>query len=277
MKLVTMTENLSKRFGIFKALDMIKEAGFDGYDFSMTSEKDPNLFGDDYATYVQSIKDHADKLGLPCLQAHSPCPLMRTKEQVMALIDTFKRSIDICAILGCKMLVVHPASFLPAKENKIFYDEFLPYAEEKGIMIATENMFKWKDETETETVPSACGTAKDFVEHMEVIKHPNFTACMDIGHAEMVNCEGAPTIIRALGDRIGCLHVHDNDKFDDWHTLPFTGKIDWEEVCKALREVDYKGHFTFEADAFLRKFPNELVYDALLLLEKTGRYLISRI
>ena len=277
MKLVTMTDNLARRFGIFKALDMIKQAGFDGYDFSMISEKDPDLFGDNFATYVQSIRDYADKLGLPCLQAHSPCPLMRTKEQIMPLIGMIKRSIDISAILGCKILVVHPGSFLSAEENKEFYDEFLPYAQQKGIMVATENMFKWKDETETETVPSACGTADDFVRHMEVIKHPNFTACMDIGHAEMVNCEGAPKIIRALGDRIGCLHVHDNDKFDDWHTLPFTGKIDWEEVCKALREVNYKGHFTFEADAFLRKFPNELVYDALLLLEKTGRYLISRI
>lgn len=277
MKLVTMTETLYKRFGLFKALDMIKAAGFDGFDFSIFNEKDPDLFGDNFATYVQSIKDYSDKIGLPCLQAHAPCPLMRTKEQIMPLIDIFKRSIDIAAILGCKMLVVHPGSFLSAEENKEFYDLFLPYAEEKGVMVATENMFKWKDATETETVPSACGTAKDFVEHMEVIKHPNFTACMDIGHAEMVNCEGAPTIIRALGDRIGCLHVHDNDKFDDWHTLPFTGKINWEEVCLALKEVGYKGHFTFEADSFLRKFPNELLESCLNLMHSTGRYLISLI
>lgn len=277
MKLVTMTSELAKRFGIKKALQMIKEAGFDGYDFTMTSEKDQNLFGDNYQEYVKEIKAEADRLNLPCLQSHSPCPLMRTREQVMALVDVFKRSIDICAILDCKMLVVHPASFLSAKENKEFYDKILPYAEEKGIMIATENMFKWKDETETETVPSACGTAKDFVEHMEVIKHPNFTACMDIGHAEMVNCEGAPVIIKALGDKIGCLHVHDNDKFDDWHTLPFTGKINWEEVCKALKEIGYKGHFTYEADSFLRKFPDELMESCLNLMEKTGRYLISQI
>lgn len=273
-----MTGQLAKRFGDEKAIRMIKEAGFDGFDFTMSSsDKIIYADGNDYIDYVKNLKKLADEIGLPCLQAHAPSPTMRTKEQIMPLVDMFLRSIDIAALLECKIMVVHPGSFLSAEENKEFYDKMLPYAQEKGVIIATENMFKWKDETETETVPSACGTAEDFVHHMEVITHPNFTACMDVGHASMVNCEGAPKIIRALGSHIGCLHVHDNDLFDDLHTFPFVGKMDWNEVCKALKDIGYKGHFTYEADAFMNNYPDELLPACLHLLEKTGRYLINLI
>ncbi len=278
MKLVQMTGQLSKRFGDEKAIRMIKEAGFDGYDLSMTNYNYDLLFNNDnYVEYVKNLKKVSDEVGLPCLQTHSPSPTMRTREQIMPLIDMFKRSIEITSLLGCGITVIHPGAFLSAQENKEFYDALLPTAEKFGVKIATENMFKWKDETETETVPASCGTAKDFVEHMEVISHPNFTACMDVGHASMVNCEGAPTIIKALGKHIGCLHVHDNDLFDDLHTFPFSGKMNWNEVCKALKEVGYKGHFTYEADAFMNNYPDELIPACLYLLEKTGRYLIKLI
>lgn len=277
MKLVELTSGLGRRFGDEKAIRMIKEAGFDGFDLSMFDYNKEYLFTDKYVDYVKNLKKVADEIGLPCLQAHAPSPTMRTMEQVMPLVDTFIRSIDICAMLDCKYLVVHPGAFLSAEENKIFYDKFLPYAKEKGVYIATENMFKWKDEREVETVPAACGTAEDFVRHMEVINHENFVACMDIGHAEMVNCEGAVKIIKALGKHIACLHVHDNDLFDDFHTFPFAGKINWKEVANALKEIGYKGCFTFEADAFMNNYPDELLPACLNLLEKTGRYLISLI
>lgn len=278
MKLVQMTGQLSKRFGDEKAIRMIKEAGFDGYDLSMTGYNHDLLFNNDnYVEYVKNLRKVADEIGLPCLQTHSPSPTMRTREQIMPLVDMFKRAIEITSLLGCEITVIHPGAFLSAKENKEFYDKLLPTAQKFGVKIAIENMFKWKDATETETVPASCGTADDFVEHMEIISHPNFTACMDVGHASMVNCEGAPKIIKALGKHIGCLHVHDNDLYDDLHTFPFVGKMDWKAVCGALKEVGYKGHFTYEADAFMNNYPDELIPACLYLLEKTGRYLIKLI
>lgn len=278
MQLVTMTSECSKRFGDAQAIKIIKEAGFDGYDFSMFEHNQRFWDSDEWEKYSEKLRQVADEMNFPCLQMHAPSPTMRTREDVIPLEKTFLRAIDIAEILGCKIIVVHPGSFLSAYENKKYiYDKILPHAKEKGIKIATENMFKWKDENETETVPSACGTAKDFVEHLDVIKDANFTACVDIGHSEMVNCEGAVKIIKALGNRIGCLHVHDNDLFDDLHTFPFCGKIKWNEVAKALKDVGYNGHFTFEADAFMRNYPDELIPACLFLLEKTGRYLIDLI
>ena len=276
MKLVQLTSLLSKRFGDEQAIRMIKDAGFDGYDFSMFSNG-AYLFSDGYAAYVKNLRRVSDEIGLPCLQAHAPCPRMRTMDQVMPLVDTFLRSIEITSMLGCRHLVIHPGAFLTAEENKLFYDKLLPYAEKMGVLIATENMFKWKDETETETVPAVCGTSEDFIRHLDVIDHPSFTACLDLGHAEMVNCEGAVSMIRALGNRIGCLHVHDNDLYHDLHTFPFAGNANWREIADALREVGYSGHFTFEADSFMKSYPDELIPACLRLLERTGRYLISLI
>ena len=44
------------------------------------------------------------------------------------------------------------------------------------------------------------------------------------------------------------------DYVDDLHTLPGVEKINWENVCRALGEIDYKGEFTLEADNFLKNF-----------------------
>lgn len=279
MKLVTMTSELCKRFGDEVALRMIKEAGFDGYDFSMFDYNYDKLFNNDnYLEYVKNLRKISDEIGLPCLQAHAPSPNMRTIEDVKPLTPIFLRAIEIAKILGTEILVVHPGSFLSAEENKEYlYDKLLDYAKEQGVKIATENMFKWKDETETETVPSACGTGADFVRHIDYINNANFTACLDLGHASMVNCEGAVKMIYDLGSRISALHVHDNDLYDDKHVFPFQGDMDWVAITKALKEIGYKGHFTFEADCSMSRYPNELLPYMLVLLEKTGRYLINLI
>ena len=43
----------------------------------------------------------------------------------------------------------------------------------------------------------------------------------------------------------------------------------------ALREIDYTGEFTFEADGFLTKMPDELLVPASRFMCETGRVLIS--
>ncbi|MBQ8428948.1 MAG: sugar phosphate isomerase/epimerase [Clostridia bacterium] len=278
MKLVMLTEQIARRVGDKKAIEMIKTAGFDGYDYTMAEYNYDLLFNNEkYLEYAKEIRRFADDLGISCLQAHAPSPRMRTLEQVIPCVPIFLKAIEISAILGCKILVVHPGAFLTAEENKThLYDKLLPYAIEKGVIIATENMFKWKDETEKETVPAACGTALDFIEHIDLMNNGNFTACLDVGHAEMVNCEGAAYMIRQLGhNRVGALHIHDNDLYDDLHTLPFVGKIDWEEVMQALKDINYQGCFTYENTAFFKAFPDELLLDCLRFSEKVGRFLIN--
>ncbi len=279
MKLVTMTNLLSQRFGIEKALEMIKDAGFDGFDCSIFDDDGTTVWSsNEWLAYTSKIAKKVRALHLPCLQAHAPCPIVPGCVPVDEYIKMSIRALEICHELECPTVVIHPVCKFTAKENfEQIYSKLMPFAVRYGVKIATENMFKWKDNTYMETLPAACGTTKDFVEHVDIVDSPFFTACLDLGHAQMVNCEGAVALIKALGKRIGALHVHDNDLFHDDHTFPFVGKSNWEEITVALAEINYDGPFTFESDEFMKNYPNELLSSCLKLLYETGRYLIKKI
>ncbi|MBR4766399.1 MAG: hypothetical protein IK085_06530, partial [Clostridia bacterium] len=88
----------------------------------------------------------------------------------------------------------------------------------------------------------------------------------------------AAAMIREMGAyRVTCLHIHDNNGISDDHTLPYTRSIKWDETLKALGEIGYKGDFTYEADNFLKKFPDELIVPCLKFMVNVGRYMISEI
>lgn len=53
-------------------------------------------------------------------------------------------------------------------------------------------------------------------------------------------------------------------------------EMNWEEIMKALAEVDYDGELTFEADAFLHHFPRDFKPNAVKFMVEMGRYLIGR-
>ena len=288
MKLVTTTDALEKRFGLKAAIRMIKEFGFDGYDCSLFESMKPSkpLGGflpypcnePIHISYAKEIRAFADKIGIPCLQTHAPHPTFRKGRTPEEDINLQKMAIDISAILGAEIIVIHPHCFEDINYNfDKLYSILIPYAKERGIRIACENMFKRHPETK-EIFPATCGTPEEFKSYIDFANDESFTACLDIGHTELTNTAGAVNFIKALGhDRISALHIHDNDKKDDKHAFPFRGKINWDEVCRALAEIDYKGNFTFEADAMNYPFPDELLPYTFELLEKTGRYLISKI
>lgn len=281
MKIVNMTAGLSTRFGLKEAIRLIKEHGFDGYDCSLFSLMgEGQIFGGaDYLEKAREIREYADSVGIPCLQAHSPDPPLRQFYQIDEMIDSQIKAIEIAAILGADCIVVHPSSITDAEGNyERIYSKLLPTARRLGIKIATENMFAWRDKNEIETVPSACGDGRDFKRYIDYVNDEYFTACLDLGHAEMMYAKGAVESIMALGGkRLGALHVQDNDCLHDDHGFPFTGNIKWEPICKALADVGYSGHFTFEASSYMRNFPNELIPSLLDLLYESGKYLVERI
>ena len=63
----------------------------------------------------------------------------------------------------------------------------------------------------------------------------------------------------------------------DDHTIPGLGKMDWNEITKALGEIDYTGDFTYEADTFLETLAAPFRYSALKFMAEIGRQLISDI
>jgi hypothetical protein len=117
-------------------------------------------------------------------------------------------------------------------------------------------------------------SAEDFIKHVDIMNDPDFVACLDLGHAEMRGSgDGAVNMIHKLGHRLQALHIHDNDRWHDDHQIPFSMDMDFVSIVKALKEIDYKGYFTLEADSFLKIYTEDNVFEGVKKLAESARKL----
>lgn len=283
MKISTEINSAAKIVGEQKAIELYGKAGFDCWDFSMFRmclwdwgkncpvDNDHPLKGSNYLAFARELKKIGEDFGMECNQSHAPFPSF--KPQVRSML---KRAIECTAEAGGKICVIHPDNNSSPEVNAEFYFELLPFAKECGVKIATENMWNWTRENGlNQAAPAACSHHDDFVAHLDAVNDGFFTACLDIGHAEMKGLDtDAPTMIRAIGSRLGALHIHDNDCWRDLHQIPFAGSIDWNAVVKALKDVDYKGEFTLEADTYLQAFNAENIEEGIKNMADAARKLV---
>lgn len=286
MLLSTQTEVLAARHGDEEAIRILARAGFDAYDFSMFrmfQDKEYALNTDLYREYAENLRRVADEAGIVCNQAHAPFHSSTGEEpRDTEIFNAIVRSMEVASILGAKIIVVHPKQHLnymtDAEElkrlNYEFYTALIPYCEKFNIRVACENMWKY-NKIGGRIIDSTCSRPAEFCEYIDMIDSPWIVACLDVGHAVLTD-EDLPTFVRTLGaKRLQALHVHDNDFINDTHALPFTERIDFRPLCRALKEIGYEGDFTYEADTFIKRLPEIVEADALHLMEKVGRYLIS--
>lgn len=286
MILSTQTDVAGARFGEEKTIRWICESGFDAIDYSMFRMRDDEdyiLNTDGYEKYVLKLKKLAESYGKIFNQAHAPFPSFKLNDEAYnkKVFPKIKRAVEIAGILGAENIVVHPTDFgKPSEENlelnAEFYNKLQPVCKEFGVKVAVENMFG-RDQRRKYIVPNICSEGDEFCRMVDMLDPECFTACIDIGHAGLVGTT-APDLIRALGhNRLGCLHVHDNNYREDKHLPPYFCDLDWEEITQALADIQYKGDFTFESDNLFRHFPEELMPAAYTFLCAIGRDLIRRI
>ncbi len=281
MKVSTQTQQFSQRFGDEQAIERLARIGYDALDYSMFDMCAPDspLWQSSFREYAKKLRRKAEDAGISFNQSHAPFPVYRQGQDDYndMMRQAMIRSIEVTAILGGDCVIVHP-TYLPENKKKFnmdFYNTLAPYCREFGVKVALENMFG-HDPVANRLIPNVCSTAEEFVEYMDELDPACFVACLDIGHAGLVG-ETAENMILALGhNRLKALHVHDNNNVTDLHTLPFTQQLHWDKITDALREIQYSGVFTFEADNFLTRFPDELIDDASRLMLRVGRYLAER-
>ena len=259
MKISTEIWSSANILGEERAIYELAKAGFDAWDFSMfemaridwsTYKLQPSthpLSGNDYVAFAKKLRKIGEDNGIFCNQSHAPFPTY-----VPEIRDLLKRAIECTAIAGGQHCIIHPDNNKSAEENAEMYFELLPFAKEHGVKIATENMWNWNG-NEDHASPAACSHHDDFLAHLNAVNDPYFVACLDIGHAEMKGLDtSAKKMILTLGNKLEALHIHDNDRWHDSHRIPFSMDINWEEVVGALKQINYKGVFTLEADAHIR-------------------------
>ncbi len=307
---------ISTEIGSFKKygsneeiLKLLKDCGFDAYDFSMFfSTKESLMFCDDYAEKAKKLRAYADEIGIVCNQAHAPFPVHRAAsrhgEQIQAEMEKamlretgtlfpkhgsdaeyyntcvatlIKRCIEITGILGGKAIVIHPDSSVTTEQNVEFYHQFEKIAQQNHVKIALENMWRWDDENNCASL-AACTTVQNFTEHLQLLDKNIFVACVDIGHAEMMgNITNSKELLCGVKDRLFCLHVHDNDRYKDRHQVPFSGSIDFDAVATTLAQIGYTGDLTLECDTFIKHFDKSFFPVAAKYMCDVAKYLRDKI
>lgn len=283
MKISTEIYSTARIVGMEKAVELCAKAGFDAWDFSMFdmcridwSTRMPlpienRLNGSDYLKFARELKSIGLDNGIVCNQSHAPFP-----SDVPAVYSYLKRAIECTAEAGGEICIIHPVNDNTAEQNAEMYAQLLPFAKSCGVKIATENMWNW-DHKKDESSFAACATGEDFKKHIDVVADPFLVACLDLGHAEMRGSGGgAVNMIKTLGSRLQALHIHDNDRWHDDHQIPFSMDIDFDPIVKALKQINYTGYFTLEADAFLNAYNEDTVFEGVVKLKESARKLADK-
>lgn len=295
--------DLDKLYGMYRA------AGIDGLDFSFCAFTKKNGYEDfffrkdmdELKSIFSRFKDALDRNGLVVNQTHTPFPTVKFtgEEQELAeynayLVDATHKCIELTAFLGGKYAIVHPVHFpntvLEEEQKRLnmeFYPQFIEKAKKFGVKICLENMWGRRGGAGTCIFDSACADPREACEYIDELNaiagEEIFAFCFDVGHANLCGKHMQNTI-RRLGHRLQALHIHDTNKIDDNHTLPFSfcanggaPITDWQGMLMGLRDIGYQGFINFESEVAFRCFP-EPTHPALCgLFAAIGRYFSDEI
>lgn len=233
---------------------MLREAGFDCVDFSM-ADTESGLYllsGEALGCAIARERELATAAGVEITQVHGPWRWPSrdvTEEDRAERLEKMIRSIRMTARLGCRYWVVHPIMPFGIEEkdsdlaavtyemNVAFMRELLTVAHEVDVIICLENM----------PMPHfSLGSPQAILNFVQEINDTHLKICLDTGHVSVFPSLRVGEAVRALGDQICVLHIHDNRGQRDEHLPPYAGVIDWADFVRALREIGYDGVFSLE-------------------------------
>lgn len=292
------TTKIFEAFGMEDGFRIIHEAGFDGVDFTLipfvsqgnAANAGGSIFDrtdEEICEFFRPYKETAAKYGVEFFQAHAPVrSLYKSEASNEYMLQVFEKCLMLCRYLNCPYLVVHPFFMgyddaLPPEEdwnvNLRGYTHLMPAAKKYGVTICLENMF-WAHRGKI--YGANCQDPDETNRYIDTLNgiagEKLFAFCYDTGHSNLIGRDVC-NVIRKLGDRIACLHIHDNDGWDDQHMAPYMGCLDWDRFIKGMREIGYRGELNFESHGLISTFDREIVPDVLSLTAATGRMFARRI
>ena len=229
--------NLTTCFGttIPQTIQLVKKTGFDTC-----------FTGWDIGVDVKSIKSCADSFGLEIETLHAPFiginPLWDPdSNEGDYYVEKLKKCIWDAGENSIPYVVMHTTigSKVPftSRMGLTRIEKLVIEAKKSNVKLAFENL--------------------EFPRFMFLIldyfKDENVGFCYDIGH-EYCYTPGLE-FLPQLNDRLFCTHIHDNfglgkeknvDYRDDYHRIPFDCDIDFEKVCKKLKNSGYTGSLMLE-------------------------------
>lgn len=227
-KIAVVIHNNNENVTVSETIDAIKKAGF--------KDVFVQWYNKEWEYSQEEQLKYARKQGLNIIFAHlgykNINDLWKECDEGNKLVENYKKDIKICKQNNIPMVVMHLTSKKVAPNyNEIGLErirEIVNYAKELDIKVAFENT-----------------KIKGYLEYViQNLDNDNVGICYDAGHCHVhFNDEFSYEMFK---NKIFAVHLHDNDKSDDLHLLPFDGTIDWEKVIKKLRDCNYEGPITLE-------------------------------
>ncbi len=273
--------SVQNHISLEECIQSCHKAGYKVLDINlcdMSNEGMPLTF-DNWEQWIDKIGDLSTKLGIEFSQSHSAFynVIDKNVDNVVWREELVRRAIISSGKLGVKNVVLHAGT----RHNEFMYDEqeckklnieyFAPHIElaiKHGVGIAIENLFSFSK------VPMYTGKVDELIDLVDTINDKSVGICWDFGHANLAQ-ENHVESLRKVGHRLVATHVADNFGKADNHILPFHGSIDWNKIMPILKEIGYKGDFTYEIHNYTNKIPLELRDSALKFSYDIGNHLIS--
>ncbi len=224
---------------IAEKFTLAKKAGFDGIEFD-----GPIPEGD-----LSQIKEASAASGLvvPGLVAGAAGRMMGLDKESERKegIDRFSQALRDAKELGGNTVLLYPGIVNEQYQYDLVYDrlqksvaELIPVSEETGVKIAFENV--WNN------IFLSPMEARDFVDSFN---SPQVGWYFDVGN--VVRFGWPEHWIRILGKRILKLDIKEYSRdlqnneglWKGFSAKLGEGSVDWAEVMKALKEIDYQGEW----------------------------------
>lgn len=226
--------------------------------FEIQELLDKNDYEDIFGDLIEFLKNSSITFNI----AHAPIhyPFFFNTYYKRDDIDTLKnrilKSLDISKKIGVKRIVIHVGTYLDKdynydinksiEHNIKYLEPFVKKAIENNILIAIENGTQMEKDD-----PLFKNTAPYIDELIRIVEYYNkkydkevLGVCFDFGHANVGNLDMYNEIVK-IGNKLIVTHIHDNYGTDS-HNQPFDGTVNWDDVRKALTDINYNGELTSE-------------------------------
>ena len=219
-------------------------------------------------SHAEMIRDVAASVGLATPQVHYPITTLRKDaplrpgarhaqtdlasedaEQRAFDLKWAQRMLELCPICGIKVMVIHPggaggweddAGFdRMIQRNAEAFSRLAETAERVGATVAIENLGRIKGRR------SMRSDFEELSAFIDQLGSKRLGVCLDTSHANYLGID-IPAGIHTCGHRLVATHMSDNLGEHDDHLMPYGGKIAWEPIVAALREIGYEGPFNLE-------------------------------
>lgn len=220
-------------------LDFIREIGYESVDINLRNTA---------FEFTGTMKKRAERLGL-FLTGGGSLPkdkelISKDKEKRIEAVEYMKKLVRKASEIGISLyhgLIYATAGVFTGRgptEEEFEYavtglKEVANYAGDYGVSLCLEPANRYEN--------YLINTVKDSLKMLDAINEPNVGLLLDSYHMNIEEKDIYKSIVSAKF-RVLHFHVNENDR-----GIPGTGHIPWDDVFKALRDIDYRGTVTVES------------------------------